>query len=323
MRAERLAGTLLPIGRIRRILVIVNPQAGGVLRDPGLPAVLRRLVGTRGEAIVTRCSEDVTSAVSRARLQDADTIAMCGGDGTARLVLSAIDHVYRGAPWPRLAVLCGGTLNTVARNLGCYQPAPKLLAALLAAERPFVQPRPLIRVNEHTGFIFGAQTVARVLGAYYEQGASPSSAVLLAARIVAGSALRTRFLKDLFAPERTELSIDGGEPEPFLFTGLLAATVAVPAVGLRVLHRACEEGGFHLIGTESPPSKIVPEAGRLWVGLPVSVMSVDRVAHRAVMTFQEPARFTVDGDLFSSRRIELSATPPVELMMNPRLGSVP
>ena len=314
MAAQTLSEAPVTSARIRRILVIVNRKAGGVQRTPGLVEELKRSVGDRGDVQLTASSAEVVQAISRARLAGVDTVAMCGGDGTDLCTATALATVYGEAAWPRLAVLSGGTLNTVAHNLGCAGDAPRLLARLLAAEEPAVLVRPLLRVNEHTGFIFGSQMVARVLDAYYAGGASPAGAALLAAHMVVSAALRTRFVRELFKPELTALTLDGQALGLFRFTSLVASVVAAPAVGLRALYRAGEDGGFHVVGTEQSPSKIVAEAGRLWAGLPVSTMTVDAVAKQATLSFSKPARFSVDGDLFSASRIDLSVTQPVELL---------
>jgi diacylglycerol kinase family enzyme len=314
MIAEALQAHDASPARIRHILVVVNCKAGGVIQLPSLPADLRRIVGSHGRVVATQRPGDVSKAIAQGLQDGVDTVALCGGDGTSRVALTALAEAYGARPWPRIALLSGGTLNTIARNLGCHAPAGRQLKRLLASEKPLIMRRPLLRVNDHVGFIFGAQTVARILAAYYERGASPRGAVLLALRMVSGAAVRSRFVRDLFQPATTDVTADGRSVGRFRFTGLVASVVPVPAVGMRVLHRATEDGGFHLIGTEQTASGILPEVGRLWVGLPVTTMSVDLVARQASMSFQEPMPFTVDGDLFAARRVDLTATAPIEVM---------
>ncbi len=52
--------------------------------------------------------------------QGVDLIAICGGDGTGQIVLTTLHdrHLAAGKPTPAIVLLRGGTMNTVARNLG-------------------------------------------------------------------------------------------------------------------------------------------------------------------------------------------------------------
>jgi diacylglycerol kinase family enzyme len=297
------------------VLVIVNRRAGTVKATPLLPELLRRATGTRGEVAAPEDLPELLRTISRARVQGVDTIAVCGGDGTNHVIATAISTVYGDAAWPRLILMPGGTLNTVAHNLGCMAAPPELLSAILASEEPTVVSRPMLQVNEHTGFIFGSHMVARVLDVYYATDASMSGAAKLTARIVASAALGTKFSRDLFGQEATTIEVEGTAPTSGRYTCLLASTVASPAAGIRALPRAGEDDGFHLIGTEESPTRIFREAGRIFCGLPLKTMSVDVVARRATLTYESDCRYTVDGDLFTAKQVSLLATPPVDILL--------
>ncbi len=318
MRAGRQLAEPLVGPRVDSICVIVNEQAGGVRRRPGLAGRLARVVGGAGLVIPTRSLEEVVRAVGRARAEGVDTIAICGGDGTNVHTLTAVARAFRGRPWPRLALLAGGTVNSVAHNFGAAGNAERQLSALLESEEPRVRRRPLLQVNERVGFMFGTHFVARVLDAYYAGRTGPLGSAVLAARIVASAATGGEFARSLMAPEEVSLEIDGRDFGARAVTGLMACVVAAPAVVIRATRRAGEDGGFHLVATTAPPTVIAREAGRLWTGLAVAAMDVDEVAHRATLAFARGTRYTIDGDLFDGDRIELAATAPVDVLLPER-----
>lgn len=315
MGAEPAKARALRTGRIGRLLIVVNRRAGTVQRQPQLPDTLRRIVGQRGDVVAPTDRDELLRSISRGRAQGVDTIAMCGGDGTNLAIATAIATVYRDTAWPRLVMLSGGTLNTVARNLGCAVPAPAMLANLLACEAPEVLRQPMLQVNEHTGFIFGSHMVARVLEVYYAGVKTVGGAMVLTSRIVGSAAVGSAFSRDLFRAEAARVSVDGQPPTAQPFTCLMASTVPSPALGIRAMPRAGEGGGFHLIGTQQSPSRIFREAGRVFAGLPLQAMSTDVVAHEATVTFDNESRFTVDGDLFAAQRVTLQATACVDILV--------
>lgn len=297
-----------------RFVVIVNQQAGGVRRQQGLAGRLGRLLGDRGEVAATEDLGQMVAAVRRARMAGVDTLGICGGDGTNVHVLTAIDEAWRGAPWPRLVLLAGGSVNTAARNLGSAGNAERQLAALLASGEPHVRRQVLLRVNEHVGFLFGTHMVARVMDAYYAGPMGLVGCALLAAELVGGAALGGRLARSVLEPEPLTLELDGRSLGTRPISGLLACVVQAPAVGMRATHRAGEDGGFHLVAADTGPGPLLREVGRLWTGLPVRALAVDRVAHEATLTFPGERRYTLDGDMFSGTRLKLAATPPVELV---------
>lgn len=308
--------TELPATRIERFFIIVNVRAGGVRKRPWFVRDLQHAVGSRGEVLATTTSEELASAVARAKSAGADAIGICGGDGSNVHALSAIARCWADAQWPLLSLLPAGTLNTAATNLGIRRMQPAgLVRAILASDEPRTQTRPLVQANDLFGFIFGGQMVARVLDAYYAGRTGPVGAAWLAARIIGSTAWNGPFARDLFAADAVECSIDEGPWLQHQLTTLLAATVAAPAVKLRAMPRAGENGCFQMIGAECSPTKIMPEIGRVFAGLPLEALSIDVLAKQVRLRMGEKARWTVDGDIFEGSDVTLRATKPVRLLL--------
>lgn len=98
---------------MRKALLLVNPIAGGRrTRRPPLPDLTRRL---REGGIECEIAETAPKSLTAPRLDlaDKELLIVLGGDGT---IHHALDEVVR---WRRpLAILPGGTVNVLARELG-------------------------------------------------------------------------------------------------------------------------------------------------------------------------------------------------------------
>src|SRR5262245_26600804 len=88
---------------------------------------LAYLLGSRGSAEATRSIDDLYRAAEEFKAADIDVLGINGGDGTIHVTLTAFLQVYGGAAFPKVALLRGGTLNTVARGLGIFGDSQDLL----------------------------------------------------------------------------------------------------------------------------------------------------------------------------------------------------
>jgi YegS/Rv2252/BmrU family lipid kinase len=112
-----------------RVLVVVNPIAGGGAASRGAERLVRLLEG-RGHAVEcfsARAPEEVGERVRKRESEGhLDRIVVAGGDGTVNDVLNGLEDPSR-IP---LAHLAYGTANMLARELGIPR-APEALAALV------------------------------------------------------------------------------------------------------------------------------------------------------------------------------------------------
>ncbi|HEY2748030.1 MAG TPA: acylglycerol kinase family protein, partial [Polyangia bacterium] len=96
--------------------VILNPNALGVRRSPGLAERLRR-VADGAEIVATRTPGELAEAARRFAESGVDLVAACGGDGTNQSTLTELVRAYGRDRLPAFAILRGGTVNTIAGNL--------------------------------------------------------------------------------------------------------------------------------------------------------------------------------------------------------------
>lgn len=116
-----------------RSVLIYNPRAGRVLRQPGIiaqiEAALRPAFGEI-RSVVTEGPDTAGAIAAREIAAGADTIFVCGGDGTVNEVAQALESTGIA-----LGVLPGGTSCVLANELGLGN-NPVRAAARLAAATP-------------------------------------------------------------------------------------------------------------------------------------------------------------------------------------------
>ena len=300
--------------------VILNPNALGVRRRPGMRERLQSLVGSDGEVIETRTPETLAAAARRFVDGGRTIIATCGGDGTNLSTITEIVRTYGTERLPTFAILRGGTVNTIAENLNIRGRPEEILARLVACARDRDVPcvgQDLLEVNGLSGFLFATAMGARFLEAYYGGPLpGPAWAAVLAARTIASSLITGPFARWLFAPVDMELEVDGrivtelGPPRLFL-----ASTVPDVGIGMKVTWQAGRQPGrFHLIASGLSTVAMGLQLRAVLAGSPLKGQPhLDTLASSARIRFAEPQTFTLDGELFRERDVHIKVGPRLQI----------
>lgn len=308
-----------------RLGVVLNRNAaGGRARRVG--ARIGALVDDLGAVRETRTPEDLARAVEEFAAAGCEIVASCGGDGTNLSTITQVIHrwpaVRPDEPLPRIALLRGGTVNTIASNLGVAGRPDEILARLVAALRGGPPLREigqdLLEVNGMYGFLFAAGMGARFLEVYYGglvQG--PLWAGALAARTALSALVQGRFARWLFAPVECELSADGERLDLDAVRLLLAAVVPDVGIGMRVTWRGgAEPGRFHLVASGLSTPAMALQLDRVLAGRPLRGQPhIDRLAARLDVRFARPQTFTLDGELFREREVHIAVGPRVRVLV--------
>ncbi len=310
--------------------IITNPHSR---RNRRFPEQMRRMgyvLGQHDAYELTNKVEDVTAVAQKFLESDIDVLALNGGDGTNHVTLTRFIEVYGDHPLPKIALLRGGTMNTVSQSVGIRGTPARLLANLVEkyyTGQPFeTTERDTLCVRDehgpHYGFIFGNGLIANFLDVYYETGRpSPAIAGVLVSRALAEMAVGGGpTVARLFKPFHAELTFDSGEVWPARdYQAVMAATVDQIGLGFRPFIRAEERPGtFHLLGLTAPALAVAQMLPRIRLGLPLSQEQMaSEVAREVVMRADEPISYTVDGDMHTSHDgvVTLSAGPRVEIIL--------
>src|SRR5205085_1186576 len=95
---------------------------------------LERALGAHGSIRQARSIEELHRIAHDFRALEIDVLAISGGDGTSGVTVTGFLEVYRDQPLPAIALLRGGTMNTIANSVGVRrEPPDQLLARLVRA----------------------------------------------------------------------------------------------------------------------------------------------------------------------------------------------
>lgn len=309
--------------------IVNNPRAARNRRHPDAGARLARLLGDGGLVRDADTPASLAAALAEFRAAGVDTLAVNGGDGTAHVVVSAAVAAWGAAPLPRLLVLRGGTMNTLAGNHGLRGTPEELLQAELGRRRaglpPEVVERDLLRVEADGGpplhgFLFGTGGAVTFLDRFYA-GAhrSPLRAWLLVARAAASALVGGPLGQALTRREPLRVSSDGDEWADQAYLTLLAGTVPSLGLGFQALSRCAEQPGFfHAVGVHGTLPQVVRLLPRVHRGAPWRRRAALDVVARELTVEGDAVRSMVDGDLLPpARLLRLSTGPAVQVLVPP------
>lgn len=308
-------------GALKRLAVISNPRSHRNLRRPSLERDMLACAFLAGFAEPATQTELLT-ALTSFKQQGVDIIAINGGDGTVRDVLTALHQI--DPDWrPALTIIPGGKTNLIAYDVGSVPHGRAGLRQILDAankgqlDRHRVS-RPVLDITRPDeagpaicGMFFGAgafsrgtelaQTEANALGLYHGLAVAWTIASMII-RVMRGR-----------AGENTPviLTADGGkiyEGEQFI---MLATGLQRIIMGLNPFWGS-QARAIRYTSIDAPPVRLFAALLPLLRGRPRPWMEAAgyRSGSANHLTLSLKSRFTVDGELFgpgASGLIELSA----------------
>lgn len=308
-----------------RIGVLVNPRSRYLRRHPAAVRRLERIVGRRGLVAVTTDLESVADAARRFREGGVEVVGVVGGDGTGGIAARAVANAWGGDEQPPVALLRGGTMNTVANALGVPRGLPEarlltLLSATADGALPPVMRRATLDVAGRAAFLFGTGVFESFLRAYYGAGGEDPSALTALTtitRTAASALIQGAFIKKLTAPVVAAVDIDGERSPERAYLAHCAGTVSQVGLGFTPFYLAdTVEDGFHFIALHGSSAVVVRDLGRVWRGRAVRERSGRGVVAREVVIHPASGRlaYMADGDLFEHEgplTVRLGAKVPI------------
>ena len=303
--------------------VVVNPAAGRNRRAGDRAERLGDLLGAHGWVRETRSLGELADVAAECRARAVELVGVCGGDGTLARTLTALVRVYGADALPRILPLRAGTMNTVARAMGCSAWRPeRMLAAVVAGWRRG-EPLPhtdhqLVTVNglQH-GFMVGAGLPVAFLREYYAGRRGAFGALRTLARLSGAALAGGAVGGGMLAPIAARLTCDG-VPAPFDgVTVVYASTIEDIGLGFRPTYRAREQAGrFHVFAGPIPARELVRRLPAIRLGRPTRSPSVyDALASHLTAVFGAPTPFMIDGDLMEPvDRLDVGLGPVVRVI---------
>lgn len=304
--------------------VVVNPHAGGNRDERERTNELRRLVGGRGSVWETQTFDEIEDVARELRAARVRVLAICGGDGSFFRTLSAVVRAYEGAPLPYFLPLRAGSMNTIARSVGCRRGTPTaVLARVLddhGAHRPFdITYRDLIRVNErHYGFITGTGVIVNFLRAYYDRPQrGPIAAARLLGHVAVGGVLGSPDVRHLFETAHGSIECDGRAIGGGALRVVLASTITELGLGFKLAYRATSTpGSFQMLAGSLSPREVLMRLPAVRWGKPLVLPNWhDELAQHVVVELDRSTHYMIDGDILEEvTRLELSTGPRLAII---------
>jgi diacylglycerol kinase family enzyme len=284
------------------------------------------MLGSRGQLAQPKDRVELVETARRFRENGIDVLAINGGDGTAHVVLTAFALAYGDAPLPPVALLRGGTMNTVASGIGVRGTPAELLGALVAryhSGEPFgwVE-RNLLKVNAEEpqyGFLFGNGLISNFLDAYYEGAEpSPTKAAWILARAIWSAMVGGDLIQRLMRPVELEVEVDGvtWPAAPYLCVG--AGTVDDIGLRFRPFYEAPRHPGhIHAVGFACTTMDLIRDLGRIRMARATRSPAIhSAVTTRLRMTGSAPIPYMIDGDFHTgAATLEVEVGPRVRLLV--------
>jgi diacylglycerol kinase (ATP) len=320
-----------------RIDVIVNTTAR---RNAGQPNLVERLRHAgQGAAVVhgTATLAELEVAARAIAARGSDLVVLSGGDGTFMAGVTALARAFGEGRLPRLSLLPGGTVATVARNWGITGDPITLFERLLRdRDRLRFVPRPTLRVSgetgagvtgageaeERLGFIFGTGLVASFFEVYYARGAGGyAGAARIVARIFAESFWGGALARRVLDPLPCTIEVEGRRLAPEAWSLVCAAVVRDLGIHMLVTYRAGEDPSRpHLIASPLSSRQLGPRAPRVLAGRTIGGSGhFDDLVRDFVVRFpgHEPGPYVLDGDMLRARAVRVGAGPEILVVAGP------
>ena len=303
--------------------IINNPHSRKNRKHPDRMDCLGHIVGSNGKSVATQDVKDINQIARVFKEQEIDILGINGGDGSNHVTLTAFIEEYGDTPLPKIALLRGGTMNTISNACGVKGTQTGLMIYLANKYRegiPFetIQ-RDTIKVDNRYGFLFGNGLIHNFLSAYYETGRpSPWMALKLITRGIFSSLVRGPFASRMFERFQARVWVDGQEWTHDSYTATVGGTISQIGLGFKPFYR-CEERphSFHFLGITARPLGFVMSMPKIFFGKKVSPRKiVESVAEEVIFESERPLQYTLDGDTHrTGNRLVLSVGPRLEIIV--------
>jgi hypothetical protein len=313
-----------------RIAVLVNATARRHAAHPQILDRFHRLADGCAAIYPTRSLAELESAARAVAADGTDLVLLSGGDGTFMAGLTALARAYGEDRLPRIGLVPGGTVATVARNYGTRGDPRGVLDRLLRDPASLrAVPRPTLRVRatssegaseERLGFIFGTGLVAGFFDVYYGRGARGyAGAARIVARVFVESFYDGPFARQILDPLPCTIEVEGRRLDPTAWSLVCAAVVPDLGIHMLVTYRAGEDPARpHLVASPLSSRALGPRAPLVLAGKRIGGAGhFDDLVRDFTVRFPKEGPFVLDGDVFRAASVTVSAGPVIQVVETP------
>ncbi len=309
-----------------RIDVVVNTNAHLYRTKPGLVGAVKDACRGRAEVFVTATMEDLERATAAIAARGSDLVVLSGGDGSFMAGVTSLARALGDRELPRIGLMAGGTVATIARNWGKVGDPLGFVEALLRNPDALRStPRPTLRVREQrgaaaterVGFIFGTGLVARFFDVYYADGARGyGGAARIVARIFVESFIGGAYARRVLDPLPCSIEVDGRRLAPPAWSLVCASVVRNLGIHMLVNYRAGEDPSrVHLVASPLPSRSLGPRAPLVLAGKRIGGPGhFDDLVSAFTVRFDPDGPYVLDGEILRASEVTVSAGPVIRVV---------
>lgn len=284
--------------------VINNPRSRQNRKNPDRINTLGYILGKRGQNVTTPDLQTLAEVAEEFKKNEIDILAINGGDGSNHVTLTTFIETYGDKPLPTVALMRGGTYNTISNALGIKGTPESIMFNLVDKYHnglPFeTVDVNLLNVMGRYGFIFGNGVVGNFMDSYYEGGpptvASGAKVFFNGVKSgLTGGELHRKWFKQITG----EVIVDGVPLPRKEFFALICMTIKEIGLGFKPAYRANDEPDtMHFIGIFCTAGELIKELPRMRLGRPWHPeKAFDMLAKEVTFNLTEPFSYTIDGDM--------------------------
>ena len=312
-----------------KIGLISNPLSRANRKNGGVAAYVESSADIRVSQ--PRDHDQLVDDLTRFAQEGVELIAIDGGDGTVRDVVSSVHHAYKGG-WPVFAILPSGKTNVIAGEVGHFEAGRKgwqrLIAIRDAGRLGRVEKRcaaleitwPQRNESIQRGFLMGFAAFAEGKRIAEEKLHPIGIAKGLAVAIAIGSVLRRNLMprskNGQASGDLGSVRVDGELIDVDRHFLVLASTLDRLTLGLRPFWDQ-GTGQINWLDISAPPKRVFLGSLLLAMGKRKSWMEQGGYASGRAevldIKFDEP--FVLDGELYETHGyIRISASQPIRFV---------
>ena len=305
--------------------LLVNPSAKAQRSSPDVIRRLEHLIDGRGLYAQTSAVGEIEAVAKNFKEQGVGILALSGGDGTTSFTLTAFKSVYGDEPLPSIALLRGGTMNTVANGIGVRRGGPeellsRLLSAVDSGERLRSKSVATLNLNGQLGFITGVGVIPAFLREYYAAGdpyPTPLTAFKLLSRAVGGSFIGGRLAKRVAERIPCDVWVDDKPWPTASYLTIGAATVPQIGLGFTPFYRCdASDEHFQLVGFTCSKVSFVKALWPIFRGQPTDPRYTRETltTEACIRQLNGPTLYTIDGEVLEADELRIRLGPRVEVV---------
>ncbi len=284
--------------------IITNPYSKLNKGNSHREKLLSYIVGEQGSQKTTHNIKDLEKSLQHFHKQDIDILAINGGDGTISCTLTTLIQTYKDKPLPKILILPGGTINTLAQNLSIRGTPEKILFQALKKHSSPSSLRcrslPSIEVKNHHGFMFASGTCAHFLETFYKNKTNALGSLWLVVKIFFSKLTSGSLYNRVVRSQLYELHIEKRSLIKHHSCSILCSSLRNLPLGIpyfRNINKTPQ--AFELSSVTTSPNKLPWKLPSL-IFKKKSDDKVNITCKNITIKSESEINYTLDGELFST-----------------------